>query len=129
MSGNRNARKAPRTARVARLSVFALATVLLAGAVAGCKDEVIPIGTLLSNAGAHDGQSVTVAGEVRGAAGAFGYGVYQLDDGTGTVTIVTEKGGVPVKGAKVAVTGTFRSAFTVGTETVAAIQEQERHER
>ena len=108
---------------------YALGAALLAGALAGCKTEVIPIATLLANAGAHDGQTVTVAGEVRGAAGAFGYGVYQLDDGTGTITVVTEKGGVPVKGAKVAVTGTFRSAFTVGTETVAAIQEQERHER
>ena len=109
--------------------LFALAAALLALGAAGCKDEVIPIGTVLANAGAHDGQSVTVAGEVRGAAGAFGYGVYQLDDGTGTITIVTEKGGVPVKGTLVAVTGTFRSAFTVGTETVAAIQEQKRHER
>ena len=108
---------------------LALGLLFLAWIVAGCQDEPIPIASLLSNAGAHDGQSVTVVGEVKGAAGAFGYGVYQLSDGTGTITIVTEKGGVPVKGAKVAVTGTFRNGFTVGTETVAAIQEKERHER
>lgn len=115
----------------ARSGVLRLAVglLLLVWAGAGCKTEVTPISSLLSNAGAHDGQSVTVVGEVGGAAGAFGYGVYQLNDGTGTITVVTEKGGVPVKGAKVAVTGTFRNAFTVGTETVAAIQEKERHER
>ena len=112
-----------------RLAAFLFVAALLAGGVTGCQEEVLPISTVLANAAAHDGQKVTVAGEVKGAAGAFGYGVYQLDDGTGTITIVTEKGGVPVKGAKVAVTGTFRNAFTVGTETVAAIQEQQRHER
>ena len=120
---------AERAARRVRAGGLALGLALLALGAGGCKNEPTPIATLLANAGAHDGQSVTVVGEVKGAAGAFGYGVYQLDDGTGTITIITDKGGVPVKGAKVGVTGTFRSAFTVGTETVAAIQEQERHER
>jgi len=35
-------------------------------------------------------------------------------------------GGAPREGAKVGVEGTFRSAFTLGTTTVAAIEETKR---
>jgi hypothetical protein len=106
-----------------------LRAVALAGVLAlaaGCESEAIPIHDLLANTGQYDGKSVMVAGEVTGAAGAFGAGVYQLNDGTGTIIVIAEKGGVPTVGAKIGVQGTFRSALTVGTETVAAIQESKR---
>ncbi len=95
-------------------------------AVAGCKERTTPIGDLLAGTGNYEGQEVQVAGDVKGAAGAFGYGVYQLDDGTGTITVVTSEGGAPPEGSKVGVRGTFRSAFTIGTDAVAVIQESKR---
>jgi len=39
---------------------------------------------------------------------------------------VSKDGGAPREGAKVGVRGTFRAAFTLGTETAAVLEEQER---
>ncbi len=121
-------RKSPLFRRVGLRRWAPLAFALLLAAAAGCKGA-IPIQELLSNASGCDGQTVQVAGEVKSAAGVLGHGVYQVDDGTGTITVVTEKGGVPVQGSKVGVRGTFHSAFTVGTDVVAVIVESERQTR
>lgn len=115
-----------RRAPARRLVSVALA--LLLAAVAGCKGAT-PIHDLLSNAAGYDGKTVQVAGDVKNAAGVLGHGVYQVDDGTGTITVVTEKGGVPTQGSKVGVRGTFHSAFTVGTDVVAVIVERDRQTR
>jgi hypothetical protein len=49
-----------------------------------------------------------------------------VDDGTGTLTVVVEGGGgTPRTGAKVGVEGIFRSAFTLGTKSVAALIEKQ----
>jgi hypothetical protein len=106
-----------------RLYLAALAVFLLA---AGCNSQTIPIHDLMANTAGYDGKTVQVAGTVKSAAGALGYGVYQLDDGTGTIMVVTESGGAPAQGAKIGVQGTFRSGFTIGTDVVAAIVEKER---
>jgi hypothetical protein len=110
----------------ARFTVFASVLVGISLLAVGCNDKTIPIGDLRANSGGYDGKVVQVAGTVKSAAGALGYGVYQLDDGTGTIMVVTESGGAPAQGAKVGVQGTFRSAFTIGTDVVAVIQEKER---
>jgi hypothetical protein len=92
----------------------------------GCKGT-IPIKTLLDDPSRFDGQTVRIAGNVQGSVGALGYGAYQVNDGTGTLSIVSEGGGVPRQGAKVGVEGTFRSAYTVGTQTAAVLVEQRRY--
>ncbi|HYU91818.1 MAG TPA: hypothetical protein VE966_15340 [Gemmatimonadales bacterium] len=94
--------------------------------VLSCKGAT-PIKTLLDDPGRFDGQTVRIAGEVRGSVGALGFGAYQVNDGTGTLTIVSEGGGVPRQGAKVGVEGTFRSAYTLGTQTTAVLVEQRRY--
>lgn len=115
-------------ARSWRVKLLAAAWLALLAISAGCKGAT-PIQELLQNTAGFDGQTVQVTGEVKTAAGAFGKGVYQIDDGTGTIMVVTEKGGVPTQGSKVGVRGTFRSAFTVGTDVIAVIQESERRTR
>lgn len=84
---------------------------------------------VLDNAAGNDGKSVQVAGKVVNSAGALGYGVYQLNDGTGTITVVTKNRGVPGKDAEIGVEGTFHSAFTIGTDVVAVIEETNRYTR
>ncbi|HEV8456092.1 MAG TPA: hypothetical protein VGQ69_08020 [Gemmatimonadales bacterium] len=89
-----------------------------------------PIKELLDDPGRFDGETVRIAGEVTQAAGALGYGAYQVNDGTGTLTVVNETGsGAPRVGAKVGVEGTFRSAFTLGSRSVAVLLEKERKTR
>ncbi len=106
---------------------LAVSLVLLAFALAGCKADVTPIKTLLDDPGRFDGKTVRIAGDVTGSVGILGYGAYQVNDGTGTLTVVTKEGGAPREGAKVGVEGTFRAAFTFKTETAAVLEETQRY--
>lgn len=103
-----------------------LAALLAAGALVGGCQSTTPIGTLLDDPARFEGKDVRVAGEVTSALGLFGMGTYELDDGTGTLQVVTEKGGTPRVGARVGVEGTFRSAFTIGSESLAVVVEKQR---
>lgn len=103
------------------LPILATAALILA-----CKGTT-PIKTLLDDPQQFDGKTVRIAGEVRGSVGALGFGAYQVNDGTGTLSIVSEGGGVPRQGAKVGVEGTFHSAYTLGSQSVAVLVEQRRY--
>lgn len=106
-----------RWARVALAST----AVLFLTACPGATD----IRKILDDPSHYEGKTVRIAGDVTESVGALGYGVYQVKDGTGALTVVnqTGTGGVPRSGAQVAVEGTFRSAFTVGNKTVAVLLE------
>ena len=106
-----------------KLAVLILALV----ALGACKNEQLtPVKTLLDDPARFDHQVVRVAGKVTESVGVLGYGGYELNDGTGTITIVTKSGGAPRTGAEVGVEGEFRSGFTLGTESVAAVVEKRR---
>ena len=105
---------------------LALVALLGLALIAGCKGAT-PIKTLLDDPGRFDKQTVRIAGTVKNSVGVLGYGAYQLDDGTGTITVVTKEGGAPREGAKVGAEGEFRAAFTLGTETAAVVIEKERY--
>jgi hypothetical protein len=115
--------------RLSRRGVAAL-TVLL---FLSCKANTIapvpttPIKTLLDDPSRFDGKTVRVAGEVHSPVALLGYGTYKVNDGTGTLSIVTEGGGAPREGAKLGVEGKFRSAYTVGTQTAAVLVEERRY--
>ena len=98
---------------------------LLALALASCTSTT-PIKTLLDDPSHFDKQTVSIVGTVKNAAGVMGYGAYQVDDGTGTLTVLTQVCGAPREGAKVGVSGEFRAGFTLGTESVAVLMEKQR---
>lgn len=93
--------------------------------LAGCASSR-PIGRLLDDPYRFDGEVVRVEGEVVNAAGALGYGAYQVDDGTGTLLIVSDGHGVPREGARVRVAGRFQALLTVGRTSVAGMVEKNR---
>ena len=109
---------------IRRLMLATLATVALS-ACAG----VTPINDLMANPGRYDGKTVRVEGTVKGAAGALGVGGYQLDDGTGTLTVISERGGIPTTGARISVKGTFEALATLGTRSLAVLREESRDSR
>ena len=109
---------------VRRFTPWVLAAVTLVS-LAGCKGAT-PIQKLLDDPSQYDGQLVQIAGTVTKSVGVLGTGLYQVDDGTGKLFVVSKDGGAPREGAKVGVRGTFKSAFTIGTETAAVLQETER---
>src|SRR5262245_36153890 len=94
--------------------------------IAGCQGGVTPIKTLLDDPGRFDKQTVRIDGNVEEAAGALGYGAFRLNDGTGTLTVITKSEGAPRTGARVGVEGQFQSAFTFGTQSVAVVMESSR---
>ena len=104
----------------------AFAVALLMAGLVGCKSNVTSIKTLLDDPARFDKQTVRIAGDVEEAAGLMGYGGYRVNDGTGTIAVVTDTNGAPRTGAKVGVEGEFRSAFTLGTTSVAVIMEKQR---
>jgi hypothetical protein len=105
-----------------------LVTVVLA-IVMGCQGGTTSIKTLLDDPTHFDGKTVRIAGQVSVSAGVLGYGAYQVDDGTGTLNVVSQGGGAPREGAKVAVEGTFKSVYTLGTQSLAVLLETRRSTR
>ena len=109
-----------------RPALAALVLLVSALALAGCKGTT-PIKTLLDDPARYDRQVVRIAGDVEDAAGVLGYGMYRVNDGTGTLTVLTQTGGAPRTGAKVGVEGEFQSAFTLGTESMVVMMERKRY--
>jgi hypothetical protein len=67
------------------------------------------------------GKQISVAGRVTDSFGAAGTGVFQIDDGTGTMWVFSKGYGVPGGGAKVAVTGVIQQGFAFGGRNFATI--------
>ncbi len=108
----------------------AIASIAFAGlaalAVLSCKGTT-PIKTLLDDPARFNGKTVRIAGNVERAAGALGVGAYQVNDGTGTLAVVSSAGGAPTEGAKVGVEGTLRTAFSIGTVSATVLVEDRRY--
>ena len=95
-------------------SVFlGVSIAILSLALTGCPER-IRIGDISSDPGRFYDKEVTVAGRVVRSYGAVGTGVYEIDDGTGKLWVVTEKYGVPTKDALIGVTGKVVSGVTWG---------------
>jgi len=109
---------------VRRLARLVPSTVALV-ALAGCA-SVTPIGELLHNPSRYDGKTVRIEGEVQGSEGGLGVGEYQVKDGTGTLTVVTDHGGAPRTGTKIGVKGRFQALFTLLSKTLAVLREESR---
>lgn len=105
--------------------VAAAASLAALLALSGCAGAM-RIGTLLDESARWDGKSVRIAGQVTDAVGVLGLGGYRLDDGTGTITVVSRSGGAPRSGARVEVQGIFRVGFTLGTQTLSVVEEEKR---
>ena len=106
-----------------RAAIVVSATLFL---LAACRGTV-PIRDLLDDPGRYDGERVRVEGRVTGFSfGALGRGAFQVDDGTGSLPVVTESGGSPREGARVGIEGIFRSVFTFGDRSGAVLLERDR---
>jgi hypothetical protein len=75
------------------------------------------------------GKDITIAGRVTDSFGAIGSGIFKIDDGSGTMWVLSEKYGVPGNGANLAVTGRIQQGFAFGGRNFATIlrETQRRH--
>jgi hypothetical protein len=103
-----------------------LALIALALLLAGCPPRE-SIEKINRDPGRFAGKEITIAGRVADSFGAMGTGVFQIDDGTGTMWVLSEKYGIPGNGANVAVTGRIQQGFAFGGRNfVTILRETER---
>jgi hypothetical protein len=93
--------------------LFFLAAIL-AGAVAmtACPNQTT-ISKINQNPGKYQNRSVALVGTVTDSYGALGTGVYEVDDGTGRIWVMTTHG-VPSKGSRVGVSGEVFTGLQYG---------------
>ena len=110
--------------RVLSAVLVGLCTLLLAG----CPQRTT-IENINRDPGRYAGKEVTIAGRVSSSFGALGSGVFEVDDGTGSMWVYSQSYGVPGNGAKVAVTGRIEQGFNFGGRSFATIlrETQRRH--
>src|ERR1700690_767993 len=103
-------------ARVLAVLLVSLAGLLLAGCPASES-----IAKINQDPGRFAGKEISIAGRVTDSFGALGSGVFQIDDGTGTMWVFSKRYGVPGNGAKLAVTGLVEQGFGLGGRNFATI--------
>jgi len=102
---------------------LALALALLAGCATGHPK----IAELKYNPGRYQNHTVTVDGVVTSSWGVplVPFKLYKVDDGTGEVTVVSQDGRAPSKGARVSVKGRVTEFATFGGQSVGLHLRQE----
>ena len=105
--------------RLVLVSVLALAVL----SVAGCSSRT-SIADINRDPGRFSGKEISIKGQASSAFGGLGTGVFQLDDGTGRIWVLSENLGVPGNGASVTVTGRVEQGISVGGRTLGVLVRQ-----
>ena len=103
--------------------------VLLAVLVGGCAARARNIAAIRDDPGRYDNRQVEVTGRVTSAWSVplMPYGLYKIDDGSGEITVLSERRGTPSRGAVVKVRGNVREVANLGSNSVGLhIEERDR---
>jgi hypothetical protein len=82
------------------------------------------IADITRDPGRFTGKEITIQGEASGGVGIFGTGLYQVEDGTGSITVLSENFGLPPNGAKISVTGQVQQGINFGGKNYGVIFRQ-----
>jgi hypothetical protein len=103
--------------------VVAVALVLAALAMSSCaRLSAKKIGTILAQLDTYDGKTVTVIGTVQERIDVPSVKCYVLNDGTGSIGVVT-RGRLPLVGKKVLAKGRVQRSFTIGARKLTVVIE------
>ena len=102
-----------------KIGVSVLLTVMTA-LLAACPPRV-SIRDINRDPGRYANRDLSVGGRVSNSFGALGAGVYEIDDGTGTIWVYSQGFGVPASGSRVGVTGQISQGFSFGGRSFAVI--------
>jgi hypothetical protein len=96
--------------------------------LAGCATTHQRIADIKYNPGRYRNHSVTVNGVVTSSWGVplMPVRLYKVDDGTGEMTVVSQHGHVPSKGARVSVKGRVTDVATFGGQAVGLHLDEEK---
>jgi len=104
----------------------ALGTLLLLTTACGRPDAAPSVAEILADPARYHEQLLEVQGEASNGSGVFSLGVYDLNDGTGSITVVTSAG-LPSDGSVFRVRGEVSTGVTVaGRRFGVALYEKER---
>ena len=99
-----------------------LLVVCAAAMLAGC--GAVKVRQVLNNPSRYQGRNVQFTGEVTRSTGLVVAGVYEIDDGTGKINVLSNRQ-IPRKGARVTVKGRMQSGINVlGRNIGTVLQEQ-----
>ena len=105
-------------------------SVVLAGvlALSACPSKTT-VAKINQNPSRYQNQQVGLIGRVTDSYGLMGNGIYELDDGTGRIWVMTTRG-VPTKGTRVGASGRVHTGVSFGGRTYGLVlQEEERRTR
>ncbi len=107
-----------------------LSLILALSLLASACPERVTIGKILANPSRYHDKEVVITGRVSNSFGvAFIGGIYKLDDGTGSIWVITDKG-VPSKGAEVGLKGRVQEGLNYGGKNYGlGVVEQQRRVR
>ena len=99
--------------------------IVFAGALAltACPSQT-NISQINQNPARYHNKQVGLIGTVTDSYGALGSGIYELDDGTGRIWVMTRQG-VPNKGARVGVSGQIHTGISYGGRNYGLVLEEE----
>jgi hypothetical protein len=103
-------------------SVWLIALLVAAFFITACPQRET-ISKINADPGRYRDRDVTVAGTVTDSYGLLNYGVYEIDDGTGKLLVVTQRG-VPARGAKVGAKGRVNTGFNYGGRSFGTVLEE-----
>jgi hypothetical protein len=93
---------------------------ILVASLIGCPTRT-SIADINKDPGRYAGKDVTIAGRASSSSGAIGNGIFQIDDGSGHMWVLSQSFGVPSDGSKVAVTGRIQQGFSFGGRSFAVV--------
>jgi hypothetical protein len=76
--------------------------------------------------GRYAGKEITISGRVSTSVGIFKQGAFEVDDGTGTMWVLSDQFGVPAQDASVKVTGTVETGATIAGKPLGTILRETR---
>jgi hypothetical protein len=87
------------------------------------------ISKINADPGRYRNKDVAIAGRVTDSYGFLGRGAYEIEDGTGKMWVITERG-VPSKGSRVGASGHIENGFSFGGRSFATVMlENDRRSR
>ena len=88
--------------------------------LSGCAMRARNIADIRDDPGRYDNRQVEVTGRVTSAWSVplVPYGMYKIDDGSGEITVLSERRGTPSRGALVRVRGNVREVANFGASSV-----------
>lgn len=82
------------------------------------------VSKILGDPGRYQNKEVGITGTVTDSYGVLNQGAYELDDGTGKIWVVTRRGGVPSRGARIGAKGHVYTGFNLGGRSFGTVIEE-----